>query len=71
MASLLLKGFTILRGALYSAGFVWLWAWLVVSVRPLDAQIPVGLPHWLRPIGFGLAFVGARHQLPCSHLRSS
>jgi protein-S-isoprenylcysteine O-methyltransferase Ste14 len=59
MASLLLKSFTILRGALYSAGFVWFWAWLALSVRPLDARIPVGLPNWLRPIGFGLAFAGA------------
>ena len=59
MASLLLRSFTILRGTLYSAGFVWLWAWLVVSVRPLDARIPIELPNWLRPIGFGLAFVGA------------
>jgi len=58
-ASLLLKSFTILRGALYSAGFVWLWAWLVVSVRPLDSRIPVALPNWLRPIGFGVATVGA------------
>ena len=59
MASLLLKSFTVLRGALYSAGFVWLWAWLVVSVRPLDSRIPVALPNWLRPIGFGVSTVGA------------
>ena len=59
MASLLLKSFTVLRSALYSAGFVWLWAWLVLSVQPLDARIPVGLPNWLRPIGIGLASVGA------------
>jgi protein-S-isoprenylcysteine O-methyltransferase Ste14 len=59
MASLLLMSLTILRGILYSAGFVWLWAWLVVSVRPFDARIPIALPSWLRPIGFGLASVGA------------
>jgi protein-S-isoprenylcysteine O-methyltransferase Ste14 len=59
MASLLLKSLTILRGTLYSAGFVWLWAWLVVSVQPFDARIPVALPSWLRPIGFALAYVGA------------
>jgi protein-S-isoprenylcysteine O-methyltransferase Ste14 len=57
--SLLLRGLTVLRGVLYSAGFVWLWAWLVVSVRPLDASIPVALPSWLRPVGFGLAALGA------------
>jgi protein-S-isoprenylcysteine O-methyltransferase Ste14 len=59
MASLLLKSLTILRGTLYSAAFIWLWTWLVVSVRPLDAKIPVALPDWLRPIGFGLALLGA------------
>jgi protein-S-isoprenylcysteine O-methyltransferase Ste14 len=59
MATLLLRSLTILRGILYSAGFVWLWAWLVVSVRPLDARIPVALPNWLRPVGFGLASLGA------------
>lgn len=58
MASLLARSFTILRGALYSAGFVGLWAWLVASVRPLDARIPVALPQWLRPIGFTLAGLG-------------
>ena len=59
MASLLLKSLTILRGVLYSAGFVWLWAWLAASVRPLDAIIAVKMPAWLRPIGFGLACLGA------------
>jgi hypothetical protein len=34
------KNLTILRGALYSAGFVWLCAWLAVSVRRFDARIP-------------------------------
>ncbi len=59
MKSLLSKGFTILRGVVYSAGFVWLWAWVVISVRSLDARLPVSLPHWLRPIGFVLASGGA------------
>ena len=59
MASFLLRSLTALRGAIYSAGFVWLWAWLAVSVRALDARSPVALPPWLRPIGFGLASLGA------------
>ncbi|MDQ6892623.1 MAG: isoprenylcysteine carboxylmethyltransferase family protein [Acidobacteriota bacterium] len=59
MPSLLLKSFTILRGIVYSAGFVWLWAWLVVSVRRYDSGIPIALPLWLRPVGFVLASVGA------------
>lgn len=58
MASFLARSFTILRGALYSAVFVWLWAWLATSVRPLDGRIPVALPHWFRPIGLMLAGLG-------------
>jgi protein-S-isoprenylcysteine O-methyltransferase Ste14 len=59
MTFLLLRIFTILRGVTYSAFFVWLWGWLVVSVRPLDASIPVALPLWLRPAGFVLVAAGA------------
>ncbi|MEP6801225.1 MAG: isoprenylcysteine carboxylmethyltransferase family protein [Acidobacteriota bacterium] len=55
----LLRSLTFLRGVIYSAGFVWLWAWVASSVRPLDARIPVALPDWLRPIGFGLAAAGS------------
>ena len=58
MASLLARSLTVLRGAVYSAGFVWLWAWLARSVRPFDAKLPVALPSWLRPVGFGLASQG-------------
>jgi protein-S-isoprenylcysteine O-methyltransferase Ste14 len=53
------KSFTILRGLIYSAGFVSLWTWLAISVRTLDPQLPVSLPMWLRPVGFVLAFAGA------------
>jgi protein-S-isoprenylcysteine O-methyltransferase Ste14 len=51
--------FTILRGAIYSAGFVWLWTWVAISIRPLDARIPVSLPDWLRLPGYALAVAGA------------
>jgi len=59
MASFLSKSFTILRGVVYSAAFVSLWAWLAISVRSLDPQLPVALPIWLRPLGFVLASAGA------------
>jgi hypothetical protein len=59
MASLLSKSFTILRGVDYSGAFVWLWTWLAISVRSLDAQLPVLVPIWLRPLGFVLAPAGA------------
>ena len=59
IAPLLVKSLTFVRGVIYSAGFVWLWAWVAASVRPLDAKIPIALPDWLRPIGVGLGSVGA------------
>lgn len=59
MASLLSKSFIILRGVVYSAAFVWLWTWLAISVRSLDAELSVSLPIWLRPLGFVLALAGA------------
>jgi protein-S-isoprenylcysteine O-methyltransferase Ste14 len=58
MAALLSGSLTLVRGAVYSALFVWFWAWLAVSVRPLDGRIPIALPGWLRPVGFALATLG-------------
>lgn len=59
MASRLPEAFTVLRGLVYSAAFVWLWAWLAVLVEPFDERLPVTLPVWLRPLGFVVAFAGA------------
>lgn len=59
MSGLFAKAFTILRGLAYSVGFVWLWAWVAASVRRFDADLPVALPSWARPIGYGVALAGA------------
>ena len=59
MGTLLSKSFTILRGLVYSAAFVWLWTWLAITVRSLDPQVPMSLPAWLRLFGFVLASAGA------------
>jgi protein-S-isoprenylcysteine O-methyltransferase Ste14 len=48
----------VLRAALYAVGFVFLWAWLAASVRPLDARLPLAVPAWLRPLGWALAVAG-------------
>jgi len=58
MASLLSKSFTVLRGLIYSAAFIWLWTWVAVLVRPLDARLPVTIPLWIRPVGWVLALAG-------------
>jgi protein-S-isoprenylcysteine O-methyltransferase Ste14 len=55
----MIRAFTILRGVVYSALFVWLWTWLAMSVRSLDTQLPVALPAWLRPLGLVVASAGA------------
>ena len=54
-----------LRAALYSAGFVLLWFWLARAVQPYDAQLPLALPAWARPLGWGLALVGSLLALWC------
>lgn len=48
-----------LRGILYAAGFVLLWAWLAVSVQPLDAGLPFSIPAVLRPAGMVVGLAGA------------
>jgi len=52
-------GFTILRGALYSAAFVWLWTSLALGVRALDPRFSTLPPTWLRVPGLVLACAGA------------
>jgi len=59
MESRLSRSFTILRGLVYSAAFVWLWTWIALWARSFDARLPVALPLWLRPLGFVLAAAGA------------
>lgn len=48
-----------LRGILYSSGFVLLWAWLAVSVQPLDERFPVAIPPFLRSVGIVVGLAGA------------
>lgn len=58
-ASRALQTFVVLRGLIYSFGFVFLWAWLAVVVRPYDSRIPFGIPVSVRPVGWVLASAGA------------
>ena len=53
------RAFTVLRGVVYSALFVWLWAWIAGWARSYDDRIPVTLPAWLRPVGWVVASAGA------------
>jgi len=58
-ASLPSRAFTVLRGIVYSALFVWLWVWVAGWVRSYDSRLPVSLPSWLRPVGWVVALAGA------------
>jgi protein-S-isoprenylcysteine O-methyltransferase Ste14 len=55
----------VLRAALYSSGFVLLWAWLAASVQRLDARLPFSIPAWARPLGLALGLTGALLALWC------
>jgi protein-S-isoprenylcysteine O-methyltransferase Ste14 len=55
--SALVKVFTVVRGLVYSAAFIGLWAWLAVMARGHDARLP-SLPLWLRPAGVALCAAG-------------
>lgn len=57
-SSALSRLFVVLRGLLYSTGFVLLWAWLALLVRRYDSALPVQIPSSLRPLGFALAIAG-------------
>ena len=59
------RAFTMVRGVIYTAGFVWLWTWLATVARTYDDRLPVTLPPWLRPIGFALAIVGGAIAASC------
>jgi protein-S-isoprenylcysteine O-methyltransferase Ste14 len=51
--------FVALRSALFAAGFLWLWAWVALLLRPFDDVLGGPLPAWSRAAGLlVLAFGG-------------
>jgi protein-S-isoprenylcysteine O-methyltransferase Ste14 len=57
--------FTAVRAAVYAAGFIWVWWWAAMRVRPLDARLGVEIPDWLVPVGAVLAVIGGLLALSC------
>jgi protein-S-isoprenylcysteine O-methyltransferase Ste14 len=55
----------LLRAVLYSAGFITLWWWLAVLVRPLDARLTFTFPVWVRLLGLAPSLLGALLVLWC------
>ena len=65
MPSLLSKSFIILRGLIYATGFVCLWAWIAVLVRPFDTHLPISIPAGLHLIGYGVFCLGVLLAASC------
>jgi protein-S-isoprenylcysteine O-methyltransferase Ste14 len=57
--SSLSRTFVVLRGLIYSFGFVFLWAWLATTVQRYDPRIPLAIPEWLGIMGWLIALAGA------------
>ena len=54
-----------IRGLLYATGFVLVWGWVALSVRPYDAALGVDLPSWLRAAGIPMMILGGIVALTC------
>ena len=57
--------FDLLRALAYATGFVLLWGWLGLLVRPLDRCIPLVLPEWSQGAGLVLMALGGALALVC------
>jgi protein-S-isoprenylcysteine O-methyltransferase Ste14 len=55
----------LLRALAYATGFVLLWGWLGLLVRPLDRFIPIALPEWSQGAGLVLMALGGALALAC------
>ena len=49
--------FVALRTALFATGFLWLWTWVALQLRPYDGPLGGALPAWSRSVGW-LALAG-------------
>lgn len=50
--------FDAIRALIYSTGFILLWGWLAVSVRPYDARMGVAIPSWMASLGLLFTIAG-------------
>ena len=61
MRGLLLAG----RSLFFASCFVWLWAWVALSVRAFDRRWDVGLPAWSHAAGIPLLIAGGGLAIAC------
>ncbi|MBI3696869.1 MAG: isoprenylcysteine carboxylmethyltransferase family protein [Acidobacteria bacterium] len=57
--------FTALRTLLFMSGFVWLWSWVALQVRPWDRSLGI-LPTWTKTPGLLLMAAGGILGLVCA-----
>jgi protein-S-isoprenylcysteine O-methyltransferase Ste14 len=50
--------FVALRSALFTAGFLWLWVWIALLLRPFDDVLGGPLPAWSRAAGWAVLTSG-------------
>ncbi len=55
-----------LRSLVYMTGFVFLWSWVALTVRPFDRAIGFSLPPEARFLGVGLMVAGGVLALTCA-----
>src|SRR5262245_61539400 len=50
--------FVALRSAVFAAGFLGLWTWVALRLRPYDSLLGGPLPPWSRPAGYAALALG-------------
>jgi protein-S-isoprenylcysteine O-methyltransferase Ste14 len=50
--------FVALRSVMFAGGFLWLWGWVALLLRPFDDVLGGTLPEWSRAAGFAALACG-------------
>jgi protein-S-isoprenylcysteine O-methyltransferase Ste14 len=61
-----MKLFIALRALIYMTGFVLLWGWLSLNMRPYDARFGFSLPGWSGSLGILLLVIGFGIAVACA-----
>lgn len=54
----MMRLFTAFRAVVFASGFVYLWWWVALRVRPFDGQFALALPAWVSAPGVALMSLG-------------
>lgn len=59
------KSFILARAFFYLSGFIFLFSWIALSLRPLDEHLAVTLPGWVQNLGILLMIAGGTLVVIC------